>query len=130
MVRELTVRVSESGADAERLDEVTRFVRRELLELDIGDVTALRTGAPPPGARAIDAIAMGGLLVTLGQSASSIAPVVSALRNWLARGSGPRRTVRLEIEGDVLELSEASVTEQTRLIDMFVSRHTGNEGAP
>jgi hypothetical protein len=32
--------------------------------------------------------------------------------------------VRLELDGDVLELSEASANEQTRLIELFVDRHT------
>jgi hypothetical protein len=31
--------------------------------------------------------------------------------------------VRLELGGDVLELSEASERDQQRLIDLFVTRH-------
>jgi hypothetical protein len=49
---------------------------------------------------------------------------VDAVRHWLTRGGGVRRTVKLEIGGDVLELSEASTADQQRLIDMFVSRHS------
>ena len=124
---ELRVQLSESGADAERLDTLTRFLRQELLQLDVADVTALPAGEPPPGTRAIDAIAIGGLLVTLNRSAQGVRTVVSAIRAWLARGDGVKRTVRLELEGDVLELSEVTETEQTRLIELFVSRHVGQE---
>jgi hypothetical protein len=127
MMSELRVQLSESGADAERVDTLTGFLRQELLQLDVADVTALPAGEPPPGARAIDAIAIGGLLITLNRTAQGVRTVVSAIRAWLARGDGVKRTVRLELEGDVLELSEVTATEQTRLIELFVSRHVGQE---
>jgi hypothetical protein len=80
-------------------------------------------GEPPPGSRAFDVLAIGALLVTLGKSAEGLRSVVDAVRHWLTRGGGVRRTVKLEIGGDVLELSEASTADQQRLIDVFVSRH-------
>jgi hypothetical protein len=115
--------LAEDGADAERLDALTSYLRRELLQLDVEDVTALRAGEPPPGARVFDVIAVGGLLVSLGRSAEGLRAVVSAVRKWLARGEGVRRTVRLEIDGDVLELSEVTVADQDRLIGLFIGRH-------
>jgi len=129
MGSELVVQLAEEGADPERLDELTRFLRDELLRLDVDDVTALRVGEPPPGARVFDVLAVGGLLVSLSRSAEGLRPIVSAIRKWLARGEGARRTVRLEIDGDALELSEASAADQERLIGLFVSRHaTGDAG--
>ncbi|HEX6337711.1 MAG TPA: hypothetical protein VFZ85_12205 [Jiangellaceae bacterium] len=129
MGSELVVQLAEEGADPERLDELTRFLRDELLQLDVDDVTALRVGEPPPGARVFDVIAVGGLLVSLSRSAEGLRQIVSAIRKWLARGEGARRTVRLEIDGDALELSEASAADQERLIGLFVSRHaTGDAG--
>lgn len=122
---ELRLQLSESGADAERLDTLTGYLRQELVELDVGTVTALRAGPPPPGARAIDALAIGGLLVTLTESTQGVRNVVAAIRRWLAQGNRAKRTVRLELEGDVLELSEVTETEQSRLIELFVSRHAG-----
>jgi hypothetical protein len=120
---EVRVELAEDGADAERLEEVTGFLRRELLQLDVADVAAVPAGEPPPGSRAFDVLAIGALLVTLGKSAEGLRSVVDAVRHWLTRGGGVRRTVKLEIGGDVLELSEASTADQQRLIDMFVSRH-------
>jgi hypothetical protein len=129
MGSELVVQLAEEGADPERLDELTRFLRDELLQLDVDDVTALRVGEPPPGARVFDVLAVGGLLVSLSRSAEGLRQIVSAIRKWLARGEGARRTVRLEIDGDALELSEASAADQERLIGLFVSRHaTGDAG--
>jgi hypothetical protein len=71
----------------------------------------------------LDVAAVGGLLVSLSSSAAGLRAVVAAVRNWLARGEGTRRTVRLEIGGDVLELSEATVADQDRLVDLFAGRH-------
>jgi hypothetical protein len=36
--------------------------------------------------------------------------------------------VRLEIGGDVLELSEATTADQRRLVDLLVIRHAGWDG--
>jgi hypothetical protein len=125
---QLRIQVSEDGADAERLDALTGYLRRDLIELDVDDVTALAAGPPPAGSRAIDATAVGGLMVALGSSADGLRAVVTTIRAWLGRGSGVRRTVRLELGGDALELSEASAADQERLIGLFISRHSEPSG--
>jgi hypothetical protein len=72
---------------------------------------------------------VGGLLIALGQSAEGLQLVVSAIKGWLRRGERKGRTVRLELGGDALELSQASTADQERLIEMFVSRHATGEAA-
>lgn len=128
MDRELRLQLVEDGADAERLAMLTGYLRGELLQLDVDDVTALPAGEPPPGSRVFGVATVGALLITLGQSAEGLRSVVSAIRDWLGRGDGIRRTVRLELDGDALELSQASAADQERLIGLFVSRHTTEEG--
>lgn len=130
MHQELRVRLDEAGADDERLDTLAGYLREELLQLDLDDVTALRTGAAPEGSRAVDLVAAGGLLVSLGRSAEQLRAVVSAIKGWLRRAGGAQRTVRLEIGGDSLELSGASDADQQRLIDLFISRHSTVGGDP
>ena len=127
---ELRLQLSEDGADADRLAALTGYLRAELLQLDVEDVTALPAGAPPPGARAFSADTVGALLIALGQSAEGLRSVVSTIRDWLRRGDGTQRTVRLELGGDALELSQASAADQERLIELFVRRHATGEGAP
>jgi hypothetical protein len=122
MDSEIRVQLAEEGADAERLDSLTGYLREELLQLDVEDVTTLRAGPPPPGSRALDAAVAGGLLVTVGRSAAGLRTVVSAVRRWLARGDRNRR-VRLEIGGDALELSHATAEDQEKLISVFLARH-------
>lgn len=122
---ELRVRISEDDADSARLAELTRFLRSELLQLDVDDVSALPGSEPPPGSRAFGAAEISGLLVMLGQSADGLRSVVGAVTAWAGRGDGTRRTVRLELDGDALELSQASAADQERLVSLFVSRHSG-----
>jgi hypothetical protein len=123
---EVRLQLSEEGADAERLGALTGYLRAELLQLDIDDVTVAREGEVPPGVRAIDVVALGGLVVSLGRTAAGLKDVVAAVRRWLSRGDGVRRTVKIEIDGDVLELSEVSAAEQGRIVDLFVQRHARN----
>jgi hypothetical protein len=76
----------------------------------------------------VDLAMIGGLIVSLGTSAASLKDVVTVVRGWLSRGAGARRTLKLQIDGDSLELSEVSAAEQDRLIELFIRRHAGDEG--
>lgn len=105
-----------------------RVICGELLQLDVADVTAPLAGEAPPGARGVEMAAVGALLVAIGPSAEGLASVVSAVRDWLRRGAGALRSVRLELGGDALELSQTTAADQDRLIGLFVRRHSG-EGA-
>jgi hypothetical protein len=116
--------LAEDGADAERIDALTGSLRQELLQLDVDDVIAVRAGPPPPGTRGFDVAAVGALLVMLGQSATGLDALVTTIKGWLSRGGDVRRTVRIELGGDVLELSEATTADQEQLVKLFVSRHS------
>ena len=105
---ELGLQLSEDGADAERVAVLARYLRAELLRLDVEEVTAVGAGEPPSGTRGSEVSIVGGLLVTIGQAADSFRSVVLAVRDWLSRGERTGRVVRLELDGDVLELSQAS----------------------
>jgi len=128
MVGELHLQICEEGADAERLAVLAGYLRAELLQLNVEDVSTPQAGEAPPGARVVGAAAIGALLVTLGQSAEGLRSVVSVIGEWLRRGQGTRRTVRLELDGDALELGQASAADQARLIELFVSRHAAGDG--
>jgi hypothetical protein len=124
----LSLFLSEEGADPERVDTLSRYLRTELLELDVADVTALPAGEAPAGTRSGVVAVIGGLLVNLGDATTGIAAVVTAVREWLKRGETQRRTVRLELDGDVLELTQPSPADQERLIELFISRHQARTG--
>jgi hypothetical protein len=126
----LQLRMSEWDADSDRLDELSRHLRRELNQVDGAEVASMAGGVAPEGSRALDVVAVGGLVVTL-LSSDALRAVVSTVRHWLSRGHDTTsRTVHLEIDGDVLELSDASDADQQRLVDAFVSRHSVRSASP
>ena len=122
----MTIEVAEDGADAERIDVLTGYLRQELLQLDVDDVRRAREGDAPADARGLDVAAIGALLVTLSGAATSLTEIVTVVRGWLSRGGGTKRTVKISIDGDVLELSEVSLAQQDELIGLYVRRHSGS----
>ena len=108
-------------ADAEQIAQATLQLRRELLDLDVDSVELPAGGQPPPGSRGVELAALGALLVGISQS-QLLGPVLAAIRSWL--GSSPQRSIKLELEGDILELTGISSAEQRRLVDEWLQRHT------
>jgi hypothetical protein len=117
----LEIRLDAGDSDAEELAELTARLRRELLQLDVDAVDRPPGGAPPPGAKAVELIAVGTLLVSLGRSATKLGSVVRTVQGWA--GTRPQRTVKLELDGDTIEISGASSREQERLVDLWIERH-------
>jgi hypothetical protein len=107
--------------DAEQVAEATLGLRRELLDLDVDAVELPRAGDAPPGTRAVELAALGALIVTVAQS-GLLAPVVAAVQSWLGRTH--QRSVKLELDGDVLELTGVSSRDQQRLVDEWLRRHS------
>ncbi|HZD74257.1 MAG TPA: hypothetical protein VE776_10310 [Actinomycetota bacterium] len=106
--------------DAEEVAEATLQLRRELLDLDVEAVELARAGEPPAGTRAVELAALGALLVTFAKS-QMLTAVVAAVRSWLGRSQ--QRSIKLEIGGDVLELTAVSSSEQRRLAEEWLRRH-------
>jgi hypothetical protein len=123
MSENLLIEIAEEGADAERIATLTGYLRKELLQLDVGNVTAEPAGEAPAGTRAVDALAVGALLVDLSQSVTGLTSVIGVIRSWLARGQRTGRGVRLQLGADVLELSQASEADQERIVQLFISHH-------
>jgi hypothetical protein len=110
---------SEPGEDPSELDEATRQLQRELLELDVQDVRQVADGSAPPGTRGIGVAVVSSLAVSAGQEA--IGAVVRTLVQWMSRRRA--RSVKLTIGEDSLELSDVSAEDQRRLVESFLARH-------
>ncbi|MEV2212006.1 hypothetical protein AB0H86_11195 [Streptomyces sp. NPDC050997] len=123
MENELQILLSEEEAEPERVADLTGYLREELLQLDVDDVTAVPGEEVPPGARAVDVTQIGALLVALGSSATALSQVVTVLRGWLSRCHQARPSLRLTLNDDVLDISEASDEQVAKAFDLFVQRH-------
>jgi len=112
----------QADAEGAELDEAARALGEELLALDVHDVTRVTDGAPASGARGVDAVLPAALLVFASKEA--ISAVVRSAEQWLRRR--PARSVKVTIEGETVELSDASEEQQRELVEAFLQRH----GAP
>jgi hypothetical protein len=111
---------SDPDADAARLDELTRSLRRELFDLDVEAVERVEDTSTPPGAKVGEVLALGALVITVAKKAGSVAQVVKALQGWTARGG---RSVKLDVGGDTIEITGASRAQQDQLIAAWIERH-------
>jgi hypothetical protein len=109
------------GADPEELERLARGLRAELLELDVEAVEPAPDGPAPAGARAVEALMVGALAVRLARDSEALAALVRTVRRWLGDSNG--RSVRLELDGDALELTGSSDEERQRLIEAWIERH-------
>jgi hypothetical protein len=116
----LQVQVGE-GADDDSLAESLAVLSGELSELDVHDVGPQTAGAVPTGAKGIELLAVGTLLVKLGRSSKILREVVGAVRDWMDRSD--IATVKMVVDGDVLEITGASDVDVKALVDAFVKRH-------
>ena len=84
-------------------------------------VDRVSAGPVPEGARGLDLSALGALIVSVGQSAPVLGQVVNVIQAWAARS--PKRSAKLTIGGDTLELGGLSERDQRLVIRDWMARH-------
>ncbi|MET9225362.1 caspase family protein [Lentzea sp. NPDC003310] len=114
---DVTLRVHEDGADDERIEQLTAFLRTEL-----GELVAVSgvPGEAPAGAKAVDLNELGTLLTTISQS-TVLAALINAVSSWL--GQRRERSVTVEADGESLELTGAPTPEELAARSAWLGRH-------
>lgn len=112
----------DSAADAEKSERLTTRLRAELRGLDIYTLQVLADAAPPEGAKAVDPVTAGAVVLALSAPSGVLTSLVGLLQDWLGRQSA-RHRVSVTIDGDTVELERATPEERRQLIDAFVRRH-------
>jgi len=119
----MVVHVDARGdTDEEELEELTSKLGRELEQLEVDEVERPVVGEAPEGTRALDILALGTLVVKLVQSAQPLRDVVQTVRRWV--GNQENSTVRIEMDGDSIEVSSVSSVEKDKLINAWIERHS------
>ena len=108
--------------DDEALAESALALGHELAELDVDEVSPVAAGEAPAGAKGVELLALGGLLIKLGGSSRVLRQVVDTIRDWVGRtGAG---SVKMTVDGDVLEVTGASSADVKQMIDAWIQRHS------
>jgi hypothetical protein len=111
-----------SEADAEELAELAVDLREQLLELDIERADPVTAGQAPLGMRAGEIFVAGALTVLLALSQKLLTALTETVQSWVSRSGG--RSVKLELDGDVLEVTGITRRDQRELIQTWIDRHT------
>jgi hypothetical protein len=123
----LIVQLETDTDDPEQTELLRMRLQEELRELGVRAEPA--PGEPAPdGSRAIDAIALGTLIVAVADKTGLLDALVSTVRRWWGRQPPQASRIRLEMAGDVLELERASPAEQERLIQQWLDRQAARAG--
>jgi hypothetical protein len=119
---ELAVEI-EAGPDTDEIEieELSRGLSDELLELDVDQVIPAAAAAPE-GAKVGDAVTWQTLLVTLSASGGVLTTVIAVVSEWLRRRQHSLKVV-LKIGDDSLTLPAPTEEERRLLVETFVQRH-------
>lgn len=125
MTTEIVLTLAEAGADDLRLDDLTRLLRGELIEIpEATSVEPVVADDAPEGTRSGLVTAAGALLITAQPQVTAMLKIVTSVWAWLRRGEGGgSRTVRLEVGGDVIELHGATNELQEKLVADWIARN-------
>ena len=118
---ELRVSLEAPGADGDALAESVSRLQDELAELDVDDVRPPAEGEAPTGSKGVELVALGALVVKLVRSRHLLGQVLSTIRDWVTRNDAD--SVRIEIDGDVLEIKGVTEADKKALIDNWLERH-------
>ncbi len=125
---EIGLRVEVAGpTDDAELAQLAANLREELLQLDVATVDLVTAGPAPAGTRAGGVLEAGALIVSLVASSGLLEAVANAVWSWASRPG--KRSVRLELDGDVLEVAGVSSREQRRLIQTWIDRQAARASA-
>ena len=103
--------------------KLSQQFRDELLKLKVENVDYQFKDGDIKGAKTGNVISWETLLITLATSGGVISTFVNFLLGWIKRNEG--RSVTLELNGNKLEVTGLSQSEQKELIEVWLKRNGG-----
>jgi hypothetical protein len=126
MSNQIQIRLAISGFDLTQaeLADLGQNLYEELLVLDVEDARPAGVEPPPPGAKAGEGIALGGLLVTA--APALIGRIFDVVTSWLKR-----QDIDVEVDFNGMKL-KGSITRHQRdeLVAAFLAQATGRTDQP
>ena len=106
--------------DRDQLDDLTAFLREDLLELDVASAEPLTESEAPPGSKGLVAALGGWLAVHLGSA--GLKGVLATIAAWAGRTG---KTVEVTLDGNTLKLTGTNSELQARIVEEFLARRPG-----
>ncbi len=118
----LTLQIeAQDEIDADKLSQLTGYLRSELDDLDIESVTDVRDQAIPLGAKVVDPLTAGALIVVVLQAA--LPKVMEFLQAWTLRGEGQAVKIKAQLGNQSVEVEypmKMAPDEARKHIDMIM----------
>jgi hypothetical protein len=109
----------EEEESKDEIDNLTRSLRDDLLNLDVEEVHLLYE-KPPPGSKALDGVAVGSMIVDF-VGGVAIQQITQTIQAWTQRNEN--RSITLETaDGDKIDVKGLSAKDQQKIIDAWVMR--------
>jgi hypothetical protein len=108
-------------SDEREVADLGGRLRADLRQTPATRIEAVSAGSAPPGAKGLELLALGHFVVEIARSVPALRDVIAVLRDYVVRQ--PVRSVKISLDGDVLEVTAASGEEQRRLIDAWIAQH-------
>jgi hypothetical protein len=118
------LRLNIAGGDAsdrEEIAELARQLQEELLDLDVISVDPVEVRMPS-GSKSGEAMSVGAFVIGLVASSHLLGAITSVVQSWLTRVG--ERSVKLELDDDILEVRGISSREQHELVRRWIDRHS------
>jgi hypothetical protein len=112
--------------DREALDQLVRHLRRDISELGVESVELVREGSVPAGAKGVEALTLGSLAVVL--LPTMLPRLIEFLQNWIMRGSNRSVKLKLQVQGNSVEVEYSPGVTSSSDIDQLVGKLTGALG--
>lgn len=123
VLRDLVLVVElEPDVDPDKADRSIRQLRAELKDLDVESVAPVSLESAPLGAKGLDPVSVGALVITLSATGGIFTVLIETVRDWLARHAAARR-ISVTVDGDTIVLEKGSVQERNALIEAYIRRH-------
>jgi hypothetical protein len=106
-----------ADSDIEELAEWADDLLVELAGVDEASVAPLTPDSAPEGSKGLGVLV--GQLLAQVSTLAGLRAIVAAVQAWAARR---HRTVEINIDGDVLEMSGVSSQQQEKIIDAWIAR--------
>ena len=104
------------------LEFLTQQLRKELMDLDVAYVDHISSSNSVEKAKAGPVFQWGELLIALAASGGVLHVLIDFLREWSLRQN--KTVIKLELDGDKIEVAGNPSNEQQRLIDTWLKRHS------
>ena len=109
--------------DNEELDQASRQLRAELMEMDLDSVEFVKAEELPAGTKSAEALTLGSLAVTL--LPALLPKLVEYLQSWSMRAENRRVTVKTQVGDRSIELEYNPSAMTSAELDRLVQTLTG-----